>query len=180
MIDIYFSFHNNELLSSNFKVIVNEGISGTTHNGTGKLCLPSVTIGNKFLRIVYTRKKFITLNSRRLNFRKTDNRPPFYLLQELVKTPYMSPDLEEERERKLRLLSHSIHVDKLQFGVFYRPSTDNPKASRRYSNEYEVSFKDKSVGILWFEYDHKLIRIQVRYSPLSVIDSRLSQDSIAW
>lgn len=102
------------------------------------------------------------LNGRRLNFRRTQTKIPYPLLQELDKTPYMPPDLEEKREDKLRQLSLSLHVDKVQFGVFYRLSTDGRHVSRRFSNEYEVSFKNKSAGILWFEYDHKLIRIQVK------------------
>ena len=116
------------------------------------------------MKIVYGRKNAIILNDRKLNFRKTDNKLPYPLMQELDKAPYMPPEKEEEREDKLRKLSLSIYVNKVQFGVFYRNYTNQAISSRRFSNEYEVSFKSESAGILWFEYDHKLIRIQVRVS----------------
>ena len=72
------------------------------------------------------------------------------------------PDIEEEREEKLQKLDVGLHVDRLQFGVFYRMRADPPNASRRFSNEYEFSRKNQSAGFLQIEYDHKLIRIKVR------------------
>ena len=82
--------------------------------------------------------------------------------QSLEKTPYLPPEIEEEREEKMQKLNVGLHVDKVQFGVFYRIPGDSPKASRRFSNEYELSHRDRSAGFLQIEYDHKLIRIQVR------------------
>ena len=38
----------------------------------------------------------------------------------LEKTPYTSPDLEEERQNKNRLLDEALRVDAVQFGVFFR------------------------------------------------------------
>lgn len=86
--------------------------------------------------------------------------------QTLEKTPYLPPEIEEEREDKLTKLDVGLHVDKLQFGVFYRDRADPPEASRRFSNEYELSHKNRSAGYLQIEYDRKLIRIRVR-PPLS-------------
>jgi RNA-dependent RNA polymerase len=81
--------------------------------------------------------------------------------QTLEKTPYLPPEIEEEREEKLQKLDVGLHVDKVQFGIFYRELYDLPEASRRFSNEYELSYKNRSAGYLQIEYDHKLIRIRV-------------------
>jgi len=82
------------------------------------------------------------------------------LIQILEKAPYLPPEIEE-REEKLRQLNISIHVDKMQFGVLYRPADATHTSGREFSNEFEISHQAKSAGILWFEYDHKLIRIQL-------------------
>ena len=88
-------------------MLVNEGPHGIHHNGTGKLLLPSPSIGNKFMKIVYGRKNAIILNDRKLNFRKTDNKLPYPLMQELDKAPYMPPEKEEEREGRGKIVWQS-------------------------------------------------------------------------
>lgn len=80
--------------------------------------------------------------------------------QTLEKTPYLPPEIEEEREEKLQKLDVGLHVDKLQFGIFYRQPGDPSESSRRFSNEYELSHNNRSAGLLQIEYDHKLIRIK--------------------
>jgi RNA-dependent RNA polymerase len=46
----------------------------------------------------------------------------------------------------------------VQVGLFYRP---HPGANRNFSIEWEASFTDKSLGWLSWEYERKLIRIQI-------------------
>lgn len=101
--------------------------------------------------------------------------------QTLEKTPYLPPEIEEEREEKLQKLDVGLHVDKIQFGVFYRSSTDSPGASRRFSNEYELYHRDRSAGLLQIEYDHKLIRIKAsgRYYKDSDMKGALTRCLIA-
>ncbi|KAI0718290.1 RdRP-domain-containing protein [Fomitopsis betulina] len=96
-----------------------------------------------------------------MRFFRGKNRPRPNLTQILEKAPYLPPDIEEEREEKLRKLDTSIHVDRIQFGIFYRPAGAAPDAGREFSNEFEISHPERGAGILWFEYDHKLIRIQM-------------------
>ncbi|CAL1705570.1 unnamed protein product [Somion occarium] len=145
----------------NFKVTLHEGPGGIHHNGSGTLILPSARIGDKFMRELYRYKKSIEVNGRRLGFQKTGNTVNYQLSQTLDKAPYLPPELEEKREDILRKLSTSLHVDKVQFGVFYRRREDGPDSSRRFSNEYELSHRHKGAGLLWFEYEHKLIRVQL-------------------
>jgi RNA-dependent RNA polymerase len=81
----------------------------------------------------------------------------------LEKTLYVNPDIEEERAEKILGLQHPLRVDEIQFGVFYRPAYPTyPKmVSRAFSIEWEHSYTQKSLGWLRFEYDHKLIRVEV-------------------
>ncbi|THH29583.1 hypothetical protein EUX98_g4606 [Antrodiella citrinella] len=146
----------------NFRVVLNEGITGVRNDGTGMLILPTARIGDMFMKLVYGRKRAVTVNGRKLGFRKTGT-VNIRLAKELNITPYLSPDLEEAREEKLAKLDIAFHIDKVQFGVFYRDPTDPPNASRRFSNEYELSHKDKGAGRVWIEFAHKLIRIQYRW-----------------
>lgn len=147
---------------SNFKVTLNPGHGGVQNNGSGSLILPNRKVGDKFMKLIYEEHVPIVLNDRRMRFFRSKSKPSRGLKETLEKTPYLEPELEEKREEKLRKLDVGLYVDKLQFGIFYRRPKDPMTASRIFSNEYEVSHRDKGAGLLWFEYDHKLIRIQVR------------------
>ncbi|KAH8099527.1 RdRP-domain-containing protein [Cristinia sonorae] len=145
----------------NFHVELNEGITGTRNDGTGKLTLPTQKDGARFLKMVYGHGKAIKVNGRKLGFRRTGNKVDRRLVTQLDITPYLPPELEEEREDKLAHLRPAFHIDKVQFGIFYRDPTDPPGSSRRFANEYELSHKDKGAGRIWIEYAHKLIRVQL-------------------
>ena len=131
------------------------------NNGSGSVILPNRKVGDKFLKLVCGERVPVVINGRKMRFFRSKNKPGRGLQETLEKTPYMEPELEEKREDKLRRLDIGLHVDKLQFGIFYRRPKDPMTASRVFSNEYEISHREKGAGLLWFEYDHKLIRIQV-------------------
>lgn len=152
---------SDHILHSNFKITLNPG-QGAQNNGTGSLILPHRKIGDKLLQWVYEERHPVFINGRKTRLFRTKNRPGKGLKEQLEKTPYLEPDVEEKREEKLRKLDLGLHVDKLQFGVFYRRPEAPMTAGRIFSNEYEVSHRDKGAGLLWFDYDHKIIRIQVR------------------
>lgn len=156
------SYTDCPITTRNFKVELNEGITGSRNDGTGKLMLPTQKVGERLLKIIYGQKQPIKVNGRKIGFRKTGNRVDHKLAKELDITPYLPPELEEERAEKLAKLDVAFHIDKVQFGIFYREPGDPPTASRRFSNEYELSHKDKGAGRVWIEYAHKLIRVQVR------------------
>ncbi|TCD70921.1 hypothetical protein EIP91_000827 [Steccherinum ochraceum] len=144
----------------NFRVELNPGITNTRNDGTGKLFLPSLSVGNKFMKAVYRYGKTISVNGQKLTFVKT-GKMNGRLGKELDITPYLPPELEEEREDILSHLAPAFHIDKVQIGVFYRDAKDPANASRRFSNEYELSHKERGAGLIWIEYAHKLIRIQL-------------------
>lgn len=146
----------------NFKVRLNRNESmGVRSDGTGVLTLPTTAMGGKFLRYIYDHP--IKIEKKKIKFTKLD-RPPFRgLAMTLEKTPYTSPDIEEERKRKIDALQEELRVDAVQFGAFYRSSY--PKQSkptpREYSIEWNNDYTRMSTAWLRFEYDHKLIRIEV-------------------
>ncbi|KAI0362487.1 RdRP-domain-containing protein [Trametes cingulata] len=157
-------FHSNDPKVSraiNFKVILNPGAGGVQNNGSGFLILPSRRVGDRLLKRVYEEGKPIVINGRKMRLFRGKKAPGRALKETLEKTPYLEPDEEEKHEDKLRRLDIGLHVDKVQFGVFYRRPEDPMTAPRIFSNEYEISHRDKGAGMLWFEYDHKLIRIQL-------------------
>lgn len=100
----------------------------------------------------------VGLNNKTLKFYATSKPIDRGLAATLDKTPYLNPDIEEERQSKNRALDVHLRVDKVQIGLFYRPS---PGANRNFSVEWEDSFTDKSLGWLFWEYDHKLIRVRL-------------------
>lgn len=141
-----------------------KGRGGVQNNGSGTLVLPSHKIGDKLIKWMNSRSHKITVNGTNLRLHRS---PKFktHLLQvaqTLEKTPYLDPDIEEEREKTLHTLDVGISVAKVQFGVYYRALDAKPSSSRTFSNEYDISYRDKSAGIVSFEYEHKLIRIEVR------------------
>ena len=147
----------------NFRVKLNKNpAGGVQSDGTGTLILPSEKIGNKLLG--YLRNNPLKIDKKKLKFfRERD--PPEGLALTLEKTPYVNPDLDEEREKKICALETRLRVDIVQFGIFYRltyPSKDDePLRPRAFSVEWEGNYAKHSIGWLTFEYDHKLIRITV-------------------
>ncbi|KAL4244861.1 RNA-dependent RNA polymerase [Abortiporus biennis] len=145
----------------NFKVTLNEGPNGIQHNGTAVLIVPTQRIGDKFMKLIYGKGKAVRLKGRKLGFRKTGQKPDYKISQSLDKTPYLNPDIEEARDDKLSKLDVALWVDKVQFGVLYRNPDDPPHISRRFSTEYELAPRDRGAGLIFIEYDHKLIRLQL-------------------
>jgi len=145
----------------NFKVKLNPSQQGGVRNdGTGILTLPQANLALKFL--AWVRDSPIKIDKKKIIFYKSNIKPWQGVSQTLQKTPYINPDIEEERQRRLYGLQEALRVDAVQFGVFYRPEypihADDPLKTRAFSIEWELT---QSIGWLRFEYDHKLIRIQV-------------------
>ena len=151
----------------NFQVKLNKNpAGGVRSDGTGTLTVPSEKIGNKLLEHLY--RNPLKLDKRKLRFFR-EGAPPKGVALTLEKTPYVNPDLEEEREKKLRALEARLRVDIVQFGKFYRPKYPSKDEElllpREFSIEWEGNYVKHSIGWLTFEYDHKLIRITVSLDP---------------
>ena len=151
----------------NFQVKLNKNpAGGVRSDGTGTLTVPSEKIGNRLLEHLYNNP--LKIGNRKLKFFR-EGVPLKGLALTLEKTPYVNPDLEEEREKKLLALDARLRVDIVQFGIFYRPKyplkDDEPLRPREFSIEWEGNYVRHSIGWLTFEYDHKLIRITVSLDP---------------
>ena len=155
----------------NFQVKLNKNpAGGVRSDGTGTLTLPSEKIGNKLLEHLHHTP--LKIDNKKLKFFR-EGAPPKGLALTLEKTPYVNPDLEEEREKKLRALEARLRVDIVQFGTFYRPKypskDDELLVPRAFSIEWEGNYVKHSIGWLTFEYDHKLIRITVSPDPRFIV-----------
>lgn len=147
----------------NFRVQLDPNVAGGVgHNGQGRLTVPSVAIGNKFLSDV--RAEPIKFSGKKVHFRKLGQSPRPYIVETLAKTPFINPDVEEKHLKTLWALEEKLRIDTLQFGVFFRPSYPGGRA---FSVEWEKAYVDSGQAWLHFEYDHKLIRIRVECASLS-------------
>jgi RNA-dependent RNA polymerase len=155
----------------NFRVKLNPSKAGGVGNdGSGILTLPTAEIGLKFLNWVKDRP--LKIEGKKVKFYRRGNPPPGLALT-LDKTPYIDPDIEEQRQEKIWDLRDQFRVDAVQFGVFYRPkypsSPQERLTSRAFSVEWEGTYTTESIGWLSFEYDHKVIRIKVCLLPPSTV-----------
>jgi RNA-dependent RNA polymerase len=162
--DDFMRYPDPEERLTNFQVHLNESpLGGVRNNGSGTLTLPSNKLGRDFMRFVI--RNPIILDDQQLKFFPSDHKEHIGVTMTLEKTPYIDPDLEEERQQKLYELQEQLRVDEVQFGVYYRTY---PKGQiktvppRAFSIECKLNYTTKSLGWLGFEYDHKLIRIEVR------------------
>ena len=96
-----------------------------------------------------------------MRFFRTKERPPYWLATTLEKTPYLPPEIEETKETILRKLDVAFHVDKVQFGTYFREKYPGGRS-------FSVEWQKQDVAWLKFEYDHKLIQIKVE-QPLKSI-----------
>jgi len=147
----------------NFQVKVTPNpAGGIRSDGTGFLTVPSEKIGHKLLE--YLHKNPVKIDKKKLKFFKKGI-PHKGLALTLEKTPYVNPNIEEERQTKLRALEAKFRVDCVQFGIFYRPTypanDTEPLRPRAFSIEWEGNYARNSIGWLNFDYDDKLIRITV-------------------
>ncbi|KAL0581139.1 hypothetical protein V5O48_000928 [Marasmius crinis-equi] len=150
----------------NFQVKLNPSKAGGVRNdGTGILTLPTPKIGFNFLD--WVKEKPVKIQGKRIKFYFRDNgkksREWHSTVMTLQRTPYIDPDVEEAHEKKVYNLQGSLRVDRVQFGIFFRPISiigGKPK-SREFSIEWEKEYINESTAWLRFEYDHKLIRIML-------------------
>ncbi len=147
----------------NFRVMLNANpAGGVGNNGTGVLTLPTQELSRKFLSFVYNNP--IRIKSKKVLFSEKRGEPRSRLVETLKKTPYISPDIEEEHQRKLEALNSKIRVDTVQFGIFHQSSysrSSKEAASRAFSIEWEQEYVSNSAAWLEFKYDSKIIRVTV-------------------
>ena len=162
----------------NFRVKLNPSIAGGVgNNGTGILTLPTSRLGDRFLtwlKEVPRNEHEIRVLGKKISAFRRRRGIPKEIKETLEKTLYVDPELEYQREEKLRKLDHRLRVEKVQFGTWFRTS-ESPTASRSFSVEYKRDYTQRSAGYLGLEYDHKLIRVEV--SSIVYLAEILAHDS---
>lgn len=114
-------------------------------------------IGHVFKAWYHREGNLIKVGKKKLRFYPSSSKPLRGLAMTLDKTLYIDPDIEETRQDKIRALSEYLCVIKVQIGLFYRPGSG---ANRTFSVERELDL-DKSLGYLFWEYEHKLLRVRL-------------------
>lgn len=145
----------------NFKIVLHKsGLGGMRNNSTGTLTIPIPSVGKKFLGWVYD-TPIVQANGKKLKFKEDFRHPPKHVVLTLDKTPFIDPDKEAEHLRKKEALDDKFRVTTVQFGLFYRSEyPTNPEGlakNRKFSIEWEKHY----VAWMNFEYDHKLLRLDV-------------------
>jgi RNA-dependent RNA polymerase len=56
-------------------------------------------------------------------------------------------------------------------GTFYRPKNALPRDPRAFSVEWDQDLRQDSLAWLFFEYEHKLLRVRVRIIPIELSGS---------
>ncbi|EIN07212.1 RdRP-domain-containing protein [Punctularia strigosozonata HHB-11173 SS5] len=141
----------------NFKVFLEPAGYGVQNKGYGYLVLPTAKAAEKFLRLA--RDNPIRMNGRKLWFSKSGKKPTKAIIQQLLKAPYVDPDIDEERQRLETVLDEHLRVASVQFGVYHRKT---PQSSREFSVEWNKDFLSNGhVAWVKLHYSHKCMRVQL-------------------
>ncbi|KAI6116669.1 RNA dependent RNA polymerase-domain-containing protein, partial [Pisolithus croceorrhizus] len=145
----------------NFAVTLNpDGRGGVRNDGTGTLTL-TAAIGERFLELYNRGNITVTVNGRQLRFHPSERTVDVSLEMRLERAPFIDPDIEQERQRKILMFEDRFCVSKVQIGTFYRPNNAGLRDPRAFSIEWEMDLTRLSMAWLKFEYDHRLMRIEM-------------------
>nr|KAF9074881.1 RNA dependent RNA polymerase-domain-containing protein [Rhodocollybia butyracea] len=132
-----------------------------TLKGDGILSVPYRSIGRQFLWHVKDNR--IKIRGQKLSFKDKHSQPTDKETAMLQKAPWMDPLMEQEREIRVNELQVTqgtgLRVERVQFGVLFQER--DGRGSRKYSVEWEKEYSSDGQAWLKFEYDHKLLKIEV-------------------
>lgn len=133
------------------------------HNGTGILRLPFRKIGERFLK--HVKQYPVKIHGKKITFGDKHSTPTDQETAMLQKAPWVDPEKEKDREWRVLELEQGpgLRVVTLQFGVLFQNPKARPGESRAYSIEWEKEYASKGQAWLKFEYDHKLLKIEVSF-----------------
>ncbi|KAF8844823.1 RdRP-domain-containing protein [Paxillus ammoniavirescens] len=146
----------------NFKVQLNMSEAGGVQNdGSGTLTVTRKH-GGKFLRLNKNGEISVTVKEKKLRFIGPNNNPiPRWLALELEKAPFIDPDIAKDRQSRIDSLNQPFLVTRVQIGTFYRPKNALPREPRAFSVEWDQDLRQDSLAWLFFEYEHKLLRVRI-------------------
>ncbi|KAF8484343.1 RdRP-domain-containing protein [Gautieria morchelliformis] len=142
----------------NFSVVLTpDTVPNSIRNGgAGTLTVPSVRLGQDFLRFLHTRRVKVTVLGRNVQFSSSPSIPRRNLIDTLTKVPYQDPDIIEAKQEIFKELDTQLPVQTLQFGVFVKHSS-----GRVFSPEWEEDYQEHGDARLAFEHQHKLLRLKI-------------------
>ncbi|KAG8217645.1 RNA dependent RNA polymerase-domain-containing protein [Butyriboletus roseoflavus] len=145
----------------NFKVRLNKSQAGGVQNdGTGEFTLTK-SLGKKFKRLNEKGHIEVVVREKKLKFFPNTNTVGKSLLLELEKAPFIDPDIARDRGRRINALRDPFLVAHVQIGTFYHPRDARPRDPRSFSIEWDQDLRHRSMGWLFFEYEHKCLRVQI-------------------
>ncbi|KAI0749297.1 RdRP-domain-containing protein [Daedaleopsis nitida] len=150
----------------NIDVQLEEVYNCLNNNGCGIVTIPDTLVARQLLTWARRKGQGVRIatdrGSKRLYLTEAEKNPPRKLIERLVKTPYLDPEAEAEREQTIgRINQLRIILDAVQFGVYFRRDTDSSTKNRSFSLEHEIWGEDTFAGELTYDYDHKLLRIEM-------------------
>ncbi|KAI0707368.1 RdRP-domain-containing protein [Earliella scabrosa] len=158
----FFNPHGHKARPINFDIKLGKCYNGLESDGTGTLILPDALLGQRFLHWAFRRGNSVRVNGRKLWLKQSQTKPSSKHVRALNKTPYVDPKEEAARHESIQQLGQlRIILDAIQFGVYFRRHDDPHTANRTFSNEYEIRNEDTITGELFYDYDHKLLRIEM-------------------
>ncbi|KAI0045365.1 RdRP-domain-containing protein [Auriscalpium vulgare] len=144
----------------NFKVALNESRAGGVHDGTAILTLPTRHLADRLF--AWARENHsITVRGKKVKLFRRYDRVPSSLKYILEKAPYIQPEQAQERQEILRELDKRLRIEKVQFGVWYKPPSSPASQGRAFSVEYQRDYLQKSAGYLEIVYEHKEILLEL-------------------
>lgn len=161
--------HRTDNRKLNFKVELNEGHSGVQTDGSGYLTVPDWKIGSKFMQLISRKKLVVKIHGRKLYFAPSRRKVQKGVIQVLQKVPFQDPSIERELDEKLLQLDRQLRVNKLHFGVWSRRPEIKPATRGIFCSEWQREYTSIGNALIWIEYAHKLIRIQLGDSALDEI-----------
>ncbi|KAF9236238.1 RNA dependent RNA polymerase-domain-containing protein [Melanogaster broomeanus] len=143
----------------NFNVQLEMREDTVLHNGYGVLTVTR-KVGQKFLPLNRNHEISVKVHGRKLKFFPNDNLVKWTLVLELEKVPFIHPDIAQDRQRKIESLEAPFFVDHLQIGTFYYPKNTHTQ-DPAFSVEWDQDFSHHSQACLFFDYEHKLLRVRI-------------------
>ncbi|KIJ69127.1 hypothetical protein HYDPIDRAFT_23984 [Hydnomerulius pinastri MD-312] len=145
----------------NFQVHLNMSeAGGVQNNGTGTLTVTR-KLSSKFINLQKHNEISVVVGGKKLKFYPTSNKVAQWLQITLEKAPFINPDIAQDRQRRIDALTDGFLVGSVQIGTFYRPKNARQTDPRAFSVEWDQDLTRRSLGWLFFEYQHKLLRVQI-------------------
>ncbi|KAI0033371.1 RNA-directed RNA polymerase 2 [Vararia minispora EC-137] len=143
--------------------------TGHGHSGSGALTLPSVPLGQAFMREYgeapgNVPSRVLTITRRRVRFLPSKNVAKPDVVEQVSRLPYQDPQAIEDKEHKARELSTSaVPISTIQFGWECRDGV--------FSIEWEHDVAGRASAS--FSEENRELRVRIRHNDLDTLEIAL-------